>query len=607
MPSAQSIDTDLTHYALIGNCRSAALVSQKGSIDWCCLPEFHSASVFTALLDVERGGHFIISPAEEFQSTQLYIENTNVVETIFNCANGAVRLTDAFVAMQEEQKNSLFPDHEILRFIEASSGLVKMKFKYIPTEYYGREPVVLKNYHKLGIHFCYKENICVLQTSLDEALLQVSKGYVEGEFIVHEGEEVVFSFSVSTQHPAIIPEIKTTAGYRMQCTIDYWKCWAAKCRYEGAYKDWVVRSILTLKLLVHAPSGAIIAAPTSSLPEAIKGVRNWDYRFCWLRDASLTIRVLLKLGYNEEADAYMNWILHATQLTRPKIQVVYNVFGESKIGEKECDWLNGYRDSRPVHIGNAAHEQFQLDVYGEVLDAIYTYSEKVKEFDNTSRKFILDLGKVICKLWDQPDDGIWEKRSSRTHNTHSKAMAWVGLDRLIKLCRKYNWKDVPVDSFKKTAEEIKKQVELFGYNNELNSYTTEFNGADVDAALLLLPLMEYCEVLSPRMQGTIQFARKELTVGGLLKRYNTKDGLEGEEGAFVVCNYWLIEVLAKSGELKEAIKLFTTIMEHAGTSGLLSEEIDPLCGKLTGNYPQGFSHIGLVNAALTINEMQQKE
>lgn len=315
---------NISDYSLIGNCRSAALVSKYGSIDWCCLPDFHSSSIFAAILDNDIGGYFSIHPVSTFRSNQHYIENTNIVENYFENEEGKVCLIDGFTATEETEKmQTLFPDHEILRLVEGVSGNTKMKMEFYPRLNYGKSSVSLTDQHKAGIQFAHKENTFILQSTLDQSVLKISNGIVKSEFVVKEGEKIVFSLSCSGQCPAIIPEIRDTGWQRMQRTIQYWKNWAGKCRYKGVFKDQVIRSVLALKLLTYAPSGAIIAAPTTSLPEETGGIRNWDYRYCWLRDASFTIRVLINLGYNEEAHAYMNWILHATRLTRPKLQVVY--------------------------------------------------------------------------------------------------------------------------------------------------------------------------------------------------------------------------------------------------------------------------------------------
>lgn len=600
----------LADYSLIGNSRACALVSRFGSVDWCCLPEFHSSSIFAALLGREKGGHFSLCPAGKFESAQKYIPETNVLETRFTTAEGEVRLIDAFTAMTEAQKAaSLFPDHEILRVLEGISGDVAMKLEYVPRLYYGRTLPALKDHKKLGVSFSWKEHTYVLNSTLHHEEVKVvgDNSMAEAAFVVRAGQRVCFSLSYSSQSPAVIPELSITGLQRLHQTIHFWQDWIGKCTYAGSYREQVRRSALILKLLEHAPSGAIIAAPTTSLPEAIGGVRNWDYRYCWLRDASFTVRALTRLGFEDEVHAYMNWILHATRLTRPQLQVVYSVFGHARLKERTLDWLSGYKKSTPVRTGNGADSQFQLDIYGEVLDAIYTYAPLVNEFDRNSRSFIIGLGNVICRSWHQPDNGIWEMRSSSTHHTHSKVLAWTGLDRLIKLCERFDWTDAPVDKFRKTAAQIREEVENSGYNATLESYTREFNGKDVDASLLVLPLVEYCEAGSTRMRATLKQVCDRLLKNNLLYRYRcVDDGLPGEEGSFGVCNFWLAENLVKSGELARGIEIFETMIRHASPTGLFAEEIDPGTFELLGNYPQGFTHIGLINAALTIDSALRK-
>ncbi len=597
----------LSDYALIGNCCAAALVSRFGSIDWCCLPEFHSPAIFSALLDRRKGGYFSIAPVDEYESSHGYLAHTNVVATDFKTTTGSVRLLDAFTAVEEQEKRgSLYPDHEILRIIEGVEGNVRLKFEFAPRIFYGKTSPKLQDHRKLGIKISWREHTVNFLSTLNprEVHVDTRSGRVTGEFEIEKDRQIVFSLSYSSQAPSVIPEIRTTATRRMEETIRYWKNWIGTCKYSGPYKEHVQRSALTLKLLAHAPSGAIIAAPTTSLPESIGGQRNWDYRFCWLRDASFTIRVLIKLGFVDEAHAYMNWILHATRLTQPQLQVVYSVYGHSRLKEKTLDWLAGYHNSRPVRIGNKADVQFQLDVYGEVLDAIFSYSQVVDTFDRISRRFTIGLGKEICRIWKEPDNGIWEIRSPGVHHTHSKVMAWVGLDRLIKLCEKYNWDRVPTDDFRATRQAIQHDIESRGYSEELNSYTREFNGTNLDASLLTLSLVEYCNYAAPRMVSTVNRIRQQLSDHGFVYRYrDVDDGLSGNEGAFLLCNFWLVENLVQSGDLDEGIRVFEETLKHASPTGLFSEEIDPTSGDLLGNYPQGFTHIGLINAALAIDQV----
>ena len=598
----------ISDYALIGNTRGAALVGKNGSIDWCCLPEFDSPAVFSLLLG-RNGGFFAISPQGDFRSSQAYMRYTNVVVTTFETKEGVVRLSDAFCVMEEDEKKSiLFPDHEILRIVEGVTGSIRFKLEFVPRLFYGKLIPKIIYRGKLGVHFGWNEHICILNSTLEPDCIEILQkdGRVSAIFDVAAGKRLIFSLAYSSQSPAIIPELKLTGVERMNRTIAFWKTWIGRCTYGGRYLDSVQRSALTLKLLSHAPSGAIIAAPTTSLPEDPGGERNWDYRYCWLRDASFTARALIKLGYYQEMNAYLNWILHATQLTRPKLQVVYSVYGHAKLKEIPAAWLSGYMNSKPVRIGNDAHKQFQLDVYGEVLDAIYAYATVVKSLDNSMRKFALGLGRVICDKWDKPDNGIWEIRSEKQH-THSKVMAWAGLNRLVQLAEYFSWKKTPIMQFKRVQAQIQNKIETSGYNENLGSYTQELNGSNLDSSLLVLPLVGYCDAKSPRMIKTTDLIYSKLSRNNLIYRYkNIDDGIKGSEGAFAICNFWLSENFVQRGDLERGIKLVDAVLNHAPATGLLAEEIDPQSGEMIGNYPQGFTHIGLINAAVTIDEVEKQ-
>ena len=598
---------DLSQYSLIGNCRSAALVSRHGSIDWCCLPGFDSPAIFSALLDQEKGGHFSIRPAGAYTSRQAYVDDTNVVETFFETADGSATLTDAFAAAEEEDKKRvLFPDHEMLRVITCSEGAVQFQLEFAPKIYYGKSAPVIQHNRKLGIQFHWKENTFILQSNAGLENEMIRQNKLTFSFHINKGERMIFSFSCSSQSPAILPEIRETAITRMNQTIAFWKTWTGRCTYSGAYKKEVKRSILALKLLAHAPSGAIIAAPTTSLPEQTGGERNWDYRYCWLRDASFTVRVLSKLGFRDEVHAYMNWMVHATQLTRPKLQVVYSVFGNARLREKLLPWLSGYKNSKPVRIGNGAYNQHQLDVYGEVLDAFFSYSTQVSGFDKANRKFITGLGDMICRLWNQPDNGIWEMRTAPAHYTHSKVMAWVGLDRLIKISKKFDWK-INIEKYEHTRSQIQLAIESSGYDPVAETYVSYFDSGAVDASALVFSLVGYCDAAAPRMTSTISSICSRLSRNKLIYRYqHIDDGLKGSEGSFGICNFWLVENLARSGRLKDAVELFEHLLTLSGETGLMPEQADPVTHELLGNYPQGFTHIGLINAALSINDAKER-
>lgn len=599
---------NIEQYGLIGNCRTAALVSDQGSIDWYCVPRFDAPSLFAKILDPRRGGSFSICPLEFFSSHQAYISSTNVLKTSFEVNTGRASLVDCFTVTSESNKRGmLWPNDEILRIIHGEAGVVRFQMRFDPRPSYGSRGVILRRYgsgHQLwGLGFEHGWGAVFLQCSrgLSDAKMLFDERGTSAvlDFSVTAGENVAFSLTYDNQGPAIVPPLGSAAFDRFGKTIRYWRTWISQGRYSGMYADYVRRSALALKLLNYAPSGAIVAAPTSSLPEWIHGARNWDYRFCWLRDASFTVRALVSLGFLDEAKAYVSWLLHSTRLTFPRLQVVYNVFGKADLSEQELPFLSGYRDSRPVRIGNAAAGQIQLDVYGEVMDAFFSILEHLERVDRATKSFLIGIGRNVAENWRIPDDGIWELRSERAHHTHSKLMCWVALKRLHEIASRIGWA-LPFDAAGEAAA-IRSAIEKHAYNAQIGAYTRSFESQELDASLLIMPLLGYCGAKDPRFQSTIAAIQKNLTRNHLVYRYRiTSDGFNEPEGTFGICNFWMAQALA-SARNETARYWFEAMLRRGNHLGLWSEEINPLSGEYLGNYPQGFSHIGLINAARDIS------
>jgi GH15 family glucan-1,4-alpha-glucosidase len=590
-------------YAIIGDCRSAALIARDGSLDWLCLPRFDSPSLFTALLDRNRGGSFAIRPAGHFTSARRYVEGTNVLETTFTTGHGKVRLLDLMpVSSEAERRMQLAPDHEVIRAVEVLEGEVEIEVICDPRPRYGS---VVPRLHDRGpMGFCYDHGPEAVMLRSEIPLTgSGSQPGARGRARLRAGEQRDVVLAYTHGEPAVFPCLGEATRKRVTQTVRWWQGWAARCRYEGPYRAAVLRSALTLKLLTYAPSGAVIAAPTTSLPEKIGGVRNWDYRYCWLRDASLTLRALGDLGYGDEASAFISWMLHSTRLTWPELRVLYDVHGESRLPERELPHLEGYAGSRPVRIGNDAENQLQLDTYGEVIDAVFEFVRRGGRLDRTTGRMLGTLGKAVCRRWREPDEGIWEARSGRRHHTYSKAMCWVALDRLLRL-HAQGLLEVPVQAFTRERDAIRAEVEARGYSERLGSYVSVLDGEDVDASLLLLARYGYAEPTSPRMRTTCETIRHRLGADGLLYRYRgTDDGLPPGEGAFGIASFWAVGCRARMGDVDNAARTFEHLCSLANDVGLLAEEIDPATGAQLGNFPQAFTHVGLIDAALTLAEV----
>ncbi|HET7617752.1 MAG TPA: glycoside hydrolase family 15 protein [Vicinamibacterales bacterium] len=589
----------IADYAIIGDCRSAALISRDASIDWLCLPRFDGPSVFTALLDQQRGGRFRIAPTGPFEVTRRYVDGTNVLQTTFRTPDGAVRVTDLMPVADEETKTrELWSEHEILRRIEGLEGQVEVEVYYEPRLDYARTPICLRA-HPQGALIAEDGSRVLLMRSDIPLTIEAGGRLARARPVVRTGDSLLLAWSFTQGWPAVMPAEGAHALRQIDGTIAWWRAWSDQCTYDWEFRDIIVRSALTLKLLTYAPSGAIIAAPTTSLPEHIGGVRNWDYRYCWLRDASLTLRALLDLGYNVEGEAFLSWLLHATRLTRPKLQILYDVYGEARLPESELDHLEGYRGSRPVRVGNKAAEQVQLDVYGEVADAVHQYVIRGGRIDRATGRLLVGLGNTVTKMWRDPDEGIWEPRSGKHQHTHSKVMCWVALDRLIALHDDGHLK-APVDAYRRERDEIRRVVEAHGWNASLESYTSALDMPVVDASLLRLAFCGFADPRGERMRGTRRAIDRQLTKNGLVYRYFFDDGLPGDEGAFGICSFWAVEACALSGNFEEALAWFERLLSYANDVGLFAEEIDPDTGEQLGNFPQAFTHVGLINTALTL-------
>jgi GH15 family glucan-1,4-alpha-glucosidase len=590
-------------YALIGDCRSAALIARDGSIDWLCWPRFDSASLFAKLLDAEQGGHFRIRPSGAFRTERRYLPDTNVLETVFHARSGSVALRDVMpVRSEDDKRESLAPEHEVLRELEGLAGDLVLEIHYAPCPDFARMTPRLEARGAFGLFCPTGRGIAVLRSDVP---LEISPDQrtAGARVQIRAGERRYLSLSYSEEGPAVMPPLGPAAHERMVRSVTWWREWAARCTYDGPHRAEVVRSALVLKLMTYAPSGAIVAAPTTSLPERIGGERNWDYRYCWLRDASFTLRALLGLGYHAEAQAFFSWILHATRLTWPELQVVYSIFGEARLPERELLHLSGYAGSRPVRTGNDAHGQLQLDVYGEVLDASVRYARSGGHFDRDARQMLAGLGRTVIKRWRTPDEGIWEGRSGRSHHTYSMALCWVALARLIELHERSGL-EVDVELLRAEQGQIRAEVETHGYNEQIQSYVQIFDGDQLDASLLTLPLYGYVDAAHPRMAATRARIQAQLASGPLVYRYaeGSADGLSPGEGAFGICGFWAIESTALGGDLSGAVQAFDQLLGYGNDLGLFAEEIDPATGGGLGNFPQAFTHVGLINAALTLKE-----
>jgi GH15 family glucan-1,4-alpha-glucosidase len=589
----------ISDYAIIGDCRSAALISRNGSLDWLCWPRFDSPSLFGALLDQAKGGRFAVRPVLPFVGERRYVPDTNILETTFRTSSGILRLTDLMpVCSEADKRRELWPQHQILRAVECLAGEVEVELVCDPRPDYARTTPRLRDRGALGIHYEHRDTVLVLRSDLPLAL-STDGGGVRGRAVLRAGERRHVSLVFSQGEPAVIPPLGAPAERKIRMSVEWWKQWAGRCTYAGPHRAAVVRSALTLKLMAYAPSGAVVAAPTTSLPEQPGGTRNWDYRYCWLRDASLTLQALFDLGYPAEAEAFLGWLIHTTRISWPELQILYDVYGRADLKERQVDQLAGFGGARPVRVGNAAEGQLQLDVYGEVLDAVYQFVQRGGRLDRATARMLIGFGDTVCRRWREPDEGIWEVRAARRQHTYSKAMCWVALDRLLRL-HAAGLLRAPATRLARERAAIGEEIERRGFDAGLQSYVSVLGGDTLDASLLQLGRYGYADPASPRMRGTLAAVHARLGRNGLLYRYLEDDGLAPGEGAFGICSFWAVTAQALGGDRRGAGEVFEHLLDYANDVGLFAEEIDPASGAALGNFPQAFTHVGLIDAALTL-------
>ncbi len=590
----------IREYALVGDGRTSALIARDGSVDWLCLPNVDSPTVFARILDATRGGSFRLEPTVPFEAERRYQPGSNVLETTFTSAEGRVRVTDA---MTLTDVTRISPMRELVRKIEALSGTVPLTWAFEPRFGYARSETRIER--RAGRWFAHTGADAVVLGLCDAGEGTLQNGVVSGEIRLRAGSSALLSLAAANKEPAVIPG-RDDSERRLRRTIDFWPKWAGRIQYEGAWRDEVTRSALVLKLLTFAPSGAIVAAPTASLPEWRGGERNWDYRFTWLRDASWTLDAMIRLGFHEEAHAFFWWLMHASRLTQPCLQILYRIDGSVETDEHELPELAGYRGSTPVRIGNAAADQVQLDLYGAVLEAIWLYAKEAGRLDGGTGKEVAKIADYVVEHWRDRDNGIWEVRSEQTHFTQSKALCWVALDRACALAERGM---IPDRSrrWRAAADELREFVESRAWDEGRRSYVRAPDLRELDASLLTLALLGYCDPSGDRIRGTVDAVERELRRGPYVYRYRGADGVEGEEGAFLTCSFWLVDALARCGRLEDASSLMEELLALGNDVGLYSEEIDPRSGEFLGNFPQALTHLALVNAAVSIADAEAGE
>jgi len=592
----------ISDYALISDCHSGALVSKDGSVDWCTFHRFEARPVFGRILDWAKAGFFRIAPLDDdYEATRRYRPGTNVLETTFRTPTGTLVLTD-FFAFRESGVGESHPDHQLIRIARCTEGEVAVKVKFVPRFDYGLTTPRLETLADDLVVAYGGADALVLQSELPFGHAELSA--TQGSRTLRAGEEAFVVLTYQLPHELAPGRLtRDEVHAKLEATSATWAAWADRCTYEGPYREQVVRSALVLKGLTNGPTGAIVAAATTSLPEEVGGERNWDYRFSWLRDSALTLNALFALGYGEEAQAYVDWLKRTTAGRASELQIMYGVGGERLLPEVELDWLEGYRGSRPVRIGNGAYSQFQLDVFGELLDTVWIYRQHGGEIDDVFWEFLGRVAGAVIDRWRLPDQGIWEIRGEPRHFTYSKVMAWVALDRVVRIAD-LDGREGALDEWRANRDELRELIEREGVDPESGAFLQSFDdGGKLDASNLMIPIVGFVEHTDPRARATFERTIAELSADGFVYRYVTDgvDGLSGDEATFAICSFWLVECLARAGETERARELFERLLGFCNDVGLLAEEIDPHSGELIGNFPQAFSHLGLIQAAIALD------
>jgi GH15 family glucan-1,4-alpha-glucosidase len=588
----------LEEYGLIGNMLSAALVSLDGSIDWLCLPHFNSPACFAALLGNEDHGYWRLRPEDgACEISRSYVAGTAVLETRYETPTGAVTVFD-FMPLSDDEERL-----DVVRIVRGDHGHVDMEMELVLRFNYGQAVPWVRR-RDYGISAISGPDAVELHTRVP---LEGKDMSTVARFTVRKGDVTPFTLSYHPSHkvPHFVPDRMESLGR----TVAWWKEWSKRCRCGGTNPKWrdaLVRSLITLKLLTFRPTGGMVAAPTMSLPERPGGERNWDYRYCWLRDSALTLYALLNGGYREEAEAWRQWLMRAAAGSPDQLQIMYGIAGERSLPELEIPWLPGYEDSKPVRVGNAASLQVQMDIYGELIDTLHAAREaELAPLDEAWRLQRVLMG-PLERNWNRDDHGIWEMRGPPRAFTHSRLMCWVGLDRAVKSAERFGLEG-PVERWREVRETVRADILEHGFDPELNSFVQFYGGKTLDASLLLIPQVGFLPIDDPRVRGTIDAIEKNLMHNGLLLRYSTAevdDGLPHGEGAFLACSFWLADAYAMQGRLEKASELFEHLLSLRNDLGLLAEEYDPIQKRLVGNFPQGFSHIGLVNTAYNLMHAQ---